>query len=500
MKLFGKEDVNTIKKKANDIEKETQDIREEVNDIEKETQNIKKNVYDIERDLQDVENVDRVAAEHMMEQQELIPEQQENSEDESEEKKEVGTDFSDFLKHFMDRVVSWFKVHQKTILSALGVCATACIVVLLISFISKQIDAAKLAASLSDNNVVDLTNTGGMIPVPLEPLQVDAYPAVNDIIRRYYDALQTNDIEALSSIRNYMDSVEVAKVNVKYEYIEWYDNIICYTKAGPIENSYVVYAYYNLKLRDWDIVVPGLMTFLVCTRENGELYIYDGYLDQNITNYIYALSSQQDVLDLWSRVDTEYHEILDGNPELTSYIDSLNQFIKDGIGARLAEDNYFDSTPEQEQPENDVAVSENEITEPEEPTTFEVKASTTVNVRASDSEQADRIGRVTAGTVLICNGHQANGWSEVIYEGEIGYIMTRYLINVGDVVDESLANGTVTVNETVNIRAEADIDADKVGVAYAGESFPLIGSTDGEWCQIIYNGQYAYIKTEFIDD
>ncbi len=415
---------------------------------------------------------------------------------------DMTNDFVDFTSDFFRRIGKWIKLNRRMAVISLAVCAGVVIVIWIVVSVSRSIDEARLAASVSGNLQIDLGDNNGVIPVPQEALQMNAYPAVNELVTRYFEAMQNNDIDTLCTLKNHMDDVEIAKVNAKYHYVESYDNITCYTKVGPIANSYIVYVCYDVKMRDWDVVAPSLQTMFVCTNNEGNLYIYVGDFDENVANYIAAITSQEDVYDLWQRVQTEYKEIMDANPDFAEYMSFLNQIIKDEVGEQLADAGYLDDDtdiPTEDEPEEETDVSENAAGEEAEQTEdFEVQAITTVNVRASDSEVADRLGKVEAGTVLTCQEHQVNGWSRVIYEDQVGYIKTEYLQTVGEGVDETVANGTVTVSETVNVRRSANIEGEQMGVAYAGESFPLIGSTDGEWTQIIYNGQTGYIKSEFI--
>lgn len=417
---------------------------------------------------------------------------------------ELTGDFADFVRDFFGRVYRWIKANHHMLGISLGVCAAAVVVIWIAGALSRRTDAARIEDSVSSGVIIDLTGNNDAIPVPQEALRENEYPAVNDLVARYFLAMQNNDIVALSTLKNYVDAVETAKVNVKYRYVESYNNINCYTKVGPFPDSYIVYVCYDVKMRDWDITAPSLLTLFVCTNSNGNLYIYTGDFDENVANYIAAISSQADVIDLLTRVDTEYHEIMDANADFDSYMSALNQVIKDEVGEQLAASGYLEDDTEQVSGEGieqgggtDPTGENSQVSEGSE--SFEVQAITTVNVRASDSEVADRLGRVTAGTILPCNGHQVNGWSEVVFENQTGYIKTEYLFTLGEEADPSQANGTVMVSETVNVRATADVNGEKLGVAYEGESFPLIGDTNGEWTHIIYNGQNAFIKTEFLD-
>ena len=59
--------------------------------------------------------------------------------------------------------------------------------------------------------------------------------------------------------------------------------------------------------------------------------------------------------------------------------------------------------------------------------------------------------------------------------------------------------GTVKAKETVNIRDKDSTDGRQLGVAYVGDTFPLIEKQSNGWSKIIYNDMDAYIKTEYLE-
>lgn len=56
---------------------------------------------------------------------------------------------------------------------------------------------------------------------------------------------------------------------------------------------------------------------------------------------------------------------------------------------------------------------------------------------------------------------------------------------------------TVYAVDTVNVRAAADTESDKIGTLEKGTALTRTG-TDGEWSVVNYNGQTGYIKTEYL--
>ena len=144
----------------------------------------------------------------------------------------------------------------------------------------------------------------------------------------------------------------------------------------------------------------------------------------------------------------------------------------------------------------------------------EVKATATVNVRSSDSENADKVGRVETGTVLTRVEDKINGWSKVIYDGKEAYIKSDYLevvaVNtVEETADDteeavntestqSKVTGTVTARTNVNVRNEPSTTADTIGKAEGGVSYKVL-EDQGEWLKIEYKGQTGFVKAEFFD-
>ncbi len=382
------------------------------------------------------------------------------------------------------------KFLKKNKISAYAVAATAVmllVVIIVVVGVNKKNKAEAGAVNISDNTAVSID---GNVEVTQQALQQDAYPDVTNFVALYLSARASDNEDALRASDVNIDDIELVKIRVTNEYVENYENVTCYTKPGPYENSYIVYAVYDVKLYNWDVTAPALMTLLVCTDEEGGLYIYSGNLDENIANYISQVSDQTDVKDLMTKIDAQYHEVLDENIEYADYIAEINENIKDAVGQELAAAAIIEDT----------ADDEPETTAEEALATFEVKVTDTVNVRASDSEFADKVDQVSAGTILNCYEQQANGWSKVDYNGEIAYISSQYLERLDfEEVDESTAIGTVKIKETVNIRSEANTDSTILGAGYAGETYPQLSEDENGWTKIIYNGREAYVKSEYLD-
>lgn len=59
---------------------------------------------------------------------------------------------------------------------------------------------------------------------------------------------------------------------------------------------------------------------------------------------------------------------------------------------------------------------------------------------------------------------------------------------------------TVRATDNVNIRASASTEADQLGKATVGQEFTRYEAMDNGWSKIDYNGQEAYIKTDYLEE
>ena len=120
---------------------------------------------------------------------------------------------------------------------------------------------------------------------------------------------------------------------------------------------------------------------------------------------------------------------------LSAFLEELPVQIKTSVGEALAqletqEDNAETSQTEETQPsggeQTQPAESETPGEVEEQPQNQVVnqivRATDTVNVRSSDSEEADKIGKVQSGTELTRVEERVNGWSKVIFEDREAYI------------------------------------------------------------------------------
>lgn len=373
--------------------------------------------------------------------------------------------------------------------------------------------------------VSEETASGTDTAAEVVALEENAVPEVNELLQRYYQAAADGDMGTLNAIVNTYDEETQIYLEKMSGHIEHYQNIVCYTKPGPADGSYIVYAYYEVKFKDLDTAVPGISPYLVYPREDGSLYIYEGDVDEKVNAYVEEVSAQDDVIDLMNRVQVVFNEAVMQDENLNNYLAQLKEDLQVEVGEALGQ--------AESQTQEETAAAE-DAPAAETAGGGKVRATDVVNVRASDSEQAERIGKVAAGDELTLLEAKANGWSKVEYDGKEGYIKSEFLETAEEASEPSgqdgeagteqarqdedsadqdtasggsgsadagaalPATGKIKVAETVNIRKSCSETADKVGTAFPGETLEIVMQQADGWTRVKYNGQTGYVKTEVL--
>lgn len=420
------------------------------------------------------------------------------------------------LQKIKERVLEaweWAKANKKKSVPVAAVVLVVFVMLLSLSFSRKKEEAQTDGTETTEVELSPLI-------VPEVPLEENSVAAVNKLINRYYEAVAAGDIDTLSELTNSLTDMEKANVQVKSEYIERYENIICYTKAGMTPDSYLVFAYSEAKIKDIDTTAPLLNNFVLYKNESGDYYIYKGELDDNVFNYMKEISAQDDVATLCATVEAKYNQAIKDDEDLAAFMEEFPQKLKDAEAKAVA-------GQAAEEPQE--AAQESDDQTAEEPTlkVTEVETSDTVNVRSSDSEKADKIGKVEKGVRLPLLEKKANGWSKIQYDGQEAYIKSEYLLDVinneqetagtdnaaSETTTQAVAStetkkensgpvgkdGKVTAKTTVNVRASASEKGEKLGVIYQGEKLELVMEQADGWCKVKYKGKTGYVKTEFVE-
>lgn len=389
--------------------------------------------------------------------------------------------------------------HNKIVLPAVVVVAVAVTVSVSLSMNSRHKEAQQQAEAES---ALAASQTETETATQEVPLVANEEGDIYSLIATYYNAMATGDESTLRTVCDEISDKDMYRYVELAQYIDYYPTLEIYTKTGPEDGSVIAYVYYKIKFVGHDEEVPGYQALYICTNDQGELYIKRGENSEEVNDYIKTVSTQDDVVEFNNKITVEYNELMVDHPEVLQYISELDSQVSIAVGEKLANQVAGDSqNTEGENTEGTTDGGQETSTEggdqpAEEQGPQYVTTTTTVNVRSSDSEQADKLGKVSSGTKLQLLEQRPNGWTKVDYEGKEGYIKSEFLQTVENAAGAETI-GTVTATTNINVRASASETADRLGVLSGGDSADLIG-TEGDWSKIKYNGQIGYVKSEYV--
>ncbi len=354
------------------------------------------------------------------------------------------------------------------------------------------------------------------IPIPDVDFEVDAYPEINALIGDYYQALVDGNMDRLSEIVSPVSTAYLTKAQEISKYFEQIAGVEVYTKPGPLTDTYLVFPYVEAIFTGYAKEIPSLQTFYVCKNDGGSYFInVEEEQPQNVIDYISGMVLQDDFKDLSNKVSVEFNEMLASDPEFATYYDNLSSQLKLDIGQAIAESNAQNQEQTQETEE------ETETETPVATMVTKVRTTAVVNVRASDSEKADKLGKAQLGEEFTLVEELANGWTHIDYAGQDGYIKSEYvekIVNVeaadpsatetaGETTGEGTATQTtessdtkyVTANTRVRLRKSESTSAEIIATIEMGEKVELVQKQADGWTKVKYNGTVCYVKSEYVD-
>lgn len=417
----------------------------------------------------------------------------------------------------------WVMDHTKIVMPlVLVVCVLITVLIAVRANRQEKLEEqAQIAAAVAGQE--SSSGAVGSLSSPEFELEENAYPEINGVVRRYYDAQAEGDVETVSSLNSYLDDISKIRVEEMSKYIEAYPVVDVYTKPGLAENTYVAYVYSEVKFQDIEQRFPGMQTFYIGLDSNGDYFINDGTYDSAVWDYIKTVTLQDDVVDLNNRVTVEYNELLENNEELSEYIAYLREKVSEEVGEILAEAEQpvgGDEIQTADAGADETDGTQMSETEPIASVVRTVRATDVVNIRTSDSETADKIDKAQIGQEFTLLEQRGNGWSKVKYKDGEAFIKSDYLEVVEEVVvanntstESNTAStnntasqsssqeviGTVKVIENVKVRKAASTSSEVLGTAYIGETLDVVMKQADGWTKIKYKGEIAYVKSDYVE-
>ncbi len=132
-----------------------------------------------------------------------------------------------------------------------------------------------------------------------------------------------------------------------------------------------------------------------------------------------------------------------------------------------------------------------------------VYAKTDANVRLGYSTAAKSIGALKAGASATRTGICDNGWSRILYKGNVAYVYSDLLTTKNPNTEKEGVKITavaepVYIVSDANVRKSWSKDSEVVGTLVIGDSVLRTGICDNGWSRIVFKEQDAYINSDLI--
>ena len=172
--------------------------------------------------------------------------------------------------------------------------------------------------------VVDVTENQNNNNNQIQSLEKDGVPAVKELVQNYFDAVKNADVKTLTKIVAQETPFSEEALKKQCEYVESYENIVCYTVPGITENTYLAYVYYEIKFIGIDTKAPSMIRLYICQNEDGSLYIDKNAKDGEIAAYMQEVAGWESVRELVANVNTRYQEACVKDEALKNLKDMLD--------------------------------------------------------------------------------------------------------------------------------------------------------------------------------
>lgn len=298
--------------------------------------------------------------------------------------------------------------YSKFLFPAIVILVAACTVSYALGANSRKTEQPEESAPPAEETVAPVSLEGeGSDEQPEEdapketPLILSEDAGIQALIASYYDTMASGDSAAMTALYDELTENEQLRCEEMAKYVDHISNVEVYTKDGPETGAILVYAYYRISFLNHEEEVPGWQMFYVRDDGQGAYHIKN---EKNFTEeekqYISDMSGQDDVIEFHNRVTVEYNALMEANPQMLTYLGELGTQVNAAVGVRLAEQNAVpaEGDGQAEGTEAPAGTETPDAAAPVESTPQSALATTTVNVRSSDSEQADRLGQVEGGT------------------------------------------------------------------------------------------------------
>lgn len=145
---------------------------------------------------------------------------------------------------------------------------------------------------------------------------------INELIKRYYD--NELDIKILSSTNQEVIDQRRKLITRKNEIIQNYKNIKNYIKPGLSEDTYIVFTTYSIKMKNIDVLVPGMSVLAVVKNEiSGDFLVNVSPKNEELNDYIKEVAESDDIKEIVEKVNRELYKTIKKDASLKELVGYL---------------------------------------------------------------------------------------------------------------------------------------------------------------------------------
>lgn len=271
---------------------------------------------------------------------------------------------------------------------------------------------------------------------PENNLEENSHASIDRLVEEYCEYIASGDVESLEGIVDVLTDEEKEKIANRASFIESFDNVTCYTKNGPVDDSYIVFVCYDMKLINIETSAPDIICLYVGPKGEEGRRIHYGDIDESMREYVAELEKDPEVQALYDDVRARYQTAQENDETLSAFIQRINGQVaenepQEGEGEGEGEAPAEGEEQPTEEPEAQPEEPEEQPAEEQQPEVTAQNRQThvndTVNVRAERSTESARLALAYAGDAITQIESYSDGWSKVEYNGQTGYVMTEYI-------------------------------------------------------------------------
>lgn len=357
---------------------------------------------------------------------------------------------------------------------------------------------------------VDSTDTGTKSTVE-NGFEVDKYEEVNSLVKKYYKAYADGDIKTLKQIATPFTDEEAQKKTALKDYIESFENLTCYTKVGPIEGSYMVAVYLEIKFKDIKTAAPGLQTLYICKKEDGSLYIDNRpkkEYEPEVQAYAESFEKAEDYVELSQKASDKYNEALEKDKQLKTFMNETIKGASEQSADQTKKEEKKTETKKKDKKAEDTTKKEKNTKK--EKTKTESKSETVwatepSKIRKGPGEAKEQVGSAYKGDHFKRTAVRDDGWSEIEYNGGKAYIKSEFLSTTNPISEEEnkpkvyhTEGQVVTVEKSTNIRESMSEDSKLMGTVEPGDSVTVVLDYAEGWTKVKWKDKVGYIRTDLL--